>query len=163
MLVPRPLFEEFGGFDVAFTNGFEDVDLCLRLGAVGHEVHFCAESVLFHDEAATRGEDRDSFRRNAERYFDRWRGKAAADELDTYAADRLLTVEPGDLYPLRLAVAPELAVVETETLDAFRLLRLRSTQVFDLLKEIRRFRLETELRPDVAAKVDQASKPKPQS
>ena len=134
VLVRRALFEELGGFDTGFANGFEDVDLCLRLGAAGHEIHFCADSVLVHDEAATRGEDSEAFGRNAQRYLARWQGRVEHDELETYADDGLLKVQPGDVYPLRLSVAPELAVVETDIVDAFALLRRRSEQVFDLLK-----------------------------
>ena len=37
MLVRRDAFEPAGGFDPAFLNGYEDVDLCLRLGEEGHE------------------------------------------------------------------------------------------------------------------------------
>ena len=40
-LFRRKPFEEAEGFDDAFVNGFEDVDLCLRLGELGYEVHYC--------------------------------------------------------------------------------------------------------------------------
>ena len=53
-LFRREPFEEAGGFDDAFVNGFEDVDLCLRIGEAGHEVHYCHEAVLYHLEMATR-------------------------------------------------------------------------------------------------------------
>jgi GT2 family glycosyltransferase len=142
--VRRHLFEEFAGFDTGFSNGFEDVDLFLRMSRAGHEVHFCAESVLVHDEAATRGENREAFERNLGRYLDRWRDELRPDELATYVDDRLLVVEPSDLYPLRLTLAPELAVVETDAVDAFKLLRVRAAQVFDLLKESARLRATIE-------------------
>ncbi len=32
-LLPRDVFAEMGGFDAAFINGYEDVDLCMRLNA----------------------------------------------------------------------------------------------------------------------------------
>ena len=41
-------------------NGFDDIDLCLRIGERGGETHYCPESVLVHLEAATRGDDADS-------------------------------------------------------------------------------------------------------
>jgi GT2 family glycosyltransferase len=135
MLIHRHAFAESGGFDVGFANGFEDIDLCLRLGATGHEIHYCAESVLVHDEAATRGDDADAFQRNADRYLERWRECVDPDELATYVKDGLLAIEPGEIYPLRLRVAPELAVVESDELEVFALLRTRAQQVFDLLKE----------------------------
>ena len=43
-LVRRDAFSEVGGFDEAFRNGYEDVDLCLRFGELGYEVHYCAAS-----------------------------------------------------------------------------------------------------------------------
>ena len=55
LLVRRPAFEEVGGFDTGYHNDLEDVDLCLRLGRLGHEVHYCHESVLYHLESASRG------------------------------------------------------------------------------------------------------------
>ncbi len=135
MLVRRAAFEQAGRFDETFANGFEDVDLCLRLGAAGHETHCCAESVLVHDEAATRGEDSAAFERNAVRYFERWGSTVQPDELQVYVEDGLLVVESGEIYPLRIGVAPELGVVEADVVDVFKLLRLRAAQVFDLLKE----------------------------
>jgi GT2 family glycosyltransferase/predicted O-methyltransferase YrrM len=135
VLIARVPFDEVGGFDEGFSNGFEDVDLCLRLGAAGYDVAYCAESTLVHFEGATRGEDADLFRRNAERYLDRWGETLRPDDLITYVQDGLVQLEPSDIYPLRLAVSPELAVVETRELDALKLLGIRSRQVFDLLKE----------------------------
>ena len=49
---PGP-FREAGGLDPAFRNGLEDVDLCLRLGEMGHQVHYCPASVVIHLESAT--------------------------------------------------------------------------------------------------------------
>src|SRR5947208_2480985 len=51
LLVRKSLFLELDGFDPAFANGFEDVDFCLRAGAGGAEVHYCADSTLVHFEA----------------------------------------------------------------------------------------------------------------
>jgi GT2 family glycosyltransferase len=135
VLVRRDAFEEVGSFDEAFANGFEDVDLCLRLAATQHEIHYCADSVLVHLEAATRGDDAEAFRRNAELYLEKWGQTVRVDDVATYVEDGLVRFEPGDVYPLGLTVSPELAVVEMDELDAFRLLGVRSRQVFDLLKE----------------------------
>jgi GT2 family glycosyltransferase len=135
MLVRRDAFQRINGFDTEFVNGFEDVDLCLRLGRGGGEVHYCADSVLGHFEATTRGEDVAAFHANAKRYLARWGNLVQPDDLATYAEDGLMQVEPGDIYPLRLIVSPELAIVETDEVDAFKLLRVRSRQVFELLKQ----------------------------
>jgi GT2 family glycosyltransferase len=137
VLVARAAFEEVGEFDEGYSNGFEDVDLCLRLRAAGYDVAYCAESTLVHFEAATRGEDSELFRRNAERYLARWGNVVHQDDISTYVEDGLVRVAASDVYPLDLRVDPLLASFDTEgTLaDAFRLLGIRSRQVFDLLKE----------------------------
>ena len=151
VLIRRGVFEEVGGFDTEFTNGFDDIDLCLRIAERGREVHYCAESVLVHLEAATRGEDADLFRRNAERYLERWGHRVRRDDIDTYLADGLLEIVPGDLYPLELRVSARLANVAGS--NPYELLEERSRQVFDLLKEnaelqarLRQRRLEAETR-----------------
>jgi GT2 family glycosyltransferase len=133
MLVRRAAFEEIGGFDTSFVNGFDDVDLCLRVAERGGETHYCPDSVLLHLEAATRGEDPDLFQRNAERYLERWGGSVRRDDVDIYVGDGLLELVPGDLYPLELRVDPLLATVDDG--DVYEVLDERSRQAFDLLKE----------------------------
>jgi GT2 family glycosyltransferase len=133
MLVRRSVFEEIEGFDTAFVNGFDDVDLCLRTAELSGETHYCPESVVAHLEAATRGEDANLFRRNANRYLERWRDRIRRDDLETYTQDALLELVPGDLYPLELRVDPRLATVAEG--DLYELLEERSRQVFDLIKE----------------------------
>jgi GT2 family glycosyltransferase len=133
VLVRRSAFEEVGGFDTAFTNGFDDIDLCLRIAELDGETHYCPESVLVHYEASTRGEDAELFRRNAEEYLERWRDRVRRDDLENYVADGLLEILPGDLYPQELRVCPRLATVADG--DPYELLDERARQVFDLLKE----------------------------
>jgi GT2 family glycosyltransferase/SAM-dependent methyltransferase len=133
MLVRRSAFEEIDGFDTAFVNGFEDVDLCLRIAERGGEIHYCPDAVLVHIEAATRGEDADLFRRNVQRLLERWGDRIRRDDLEIYVEDGLLEVVPGDLYPLDLRLDPNLAV-DPEG-DVYEVLEERSRQVFDLLKE----------------------------
>jgi GT2 family glycosyltransferase len=45
----RDVLESIGGFDPAYVQIGEDVDLCLRAGAAGHELAFCREAVVHHD------------------------------------------------------------------------------------------------------------------
>lgn len=136
MLVERAAFEEAGGFDPGFHNSLEDVDLCLRIGAAGGEIHYCDEAVLVHLESASRGRG-DRFERSVSLYRERWRDRVSRDDLDAYVADGLLAVEYADTHPVRLGVDPALAVVdrggeeETE-----RLLEAHARQSADLLHEV---------------------------
>jgi GT2 family glycosyltransferase len=133
MLVRRSAFDEVDGFDSDFVNGFEDVDLCLRIGQRCGEIHYCPDSVLLHLEAATRGEDAELSTRNLERLLRRWRGHVRRDDLEIYAEDGLLELIPGDLYPLELRVDPRLATLAEG--DVYDVLEERSRQAFDLIKE----------------------------
>jgi GT2 family glycosyltransferase len=137
LLLRSSVFEQLEGFDPTFRNGFEDVDLCLRVQEAGYEVHYCPASLLVHFEAATRGENAEVFRGNSEHFLARWSETVVQDDVATYVEDGLLRIVPGDLYPLELEVDPLLATTNADgvTSEAFRLLGLRSRQVFELLKE----------------------------
>jgi GT2 family glycosyltransferase len=136
MLVRRRAFEQAGGFDPGYVNSLEDVDLCLRIGQAGGEVHYCHEAVLIHLESASRGRD-DRFEQSVGRYRERWRDRARRDDLTVYAEDGLLEVEYPDSYPLRLTISPRLAVVDAgREAQIEALLEGYAGQVCDLLAEV---------------------------
>jgi GT2 family glycosyltransferase len=137
MLMRRTLFEAVGGFDPAFVNGYEDVDLCLRLGERDHEVHYCHESVLIHLEAISRGTRSKKEKDNARHYQSRWGQRVQPDELQYYFEDGLLMVEHWGSSPLFFSISPLLGVVtgEGRECQADRLLAARSQQVFALLQD----------------------------
>lgn len=141
MLVRRAAFEDVGGFDPAFVNGFDDVDLCLRLRARGGDVHYCAESTLVHLESATRRESESDFDANAARYLERWAAHVVPDDLRVYVEDGLIEIDYSDVYPFALRIDPELAAVRADVDRAFELLTVRSRQVFELLQQNTRLRV----------------------
>jgi GT2 family glycosyltransferase len=153
LLVRRSVFEELEGFDTGFLNGYEDVDLCLRLGELGHEVRYCPQSVLYHLESVTRWAD-DSMQhdeRNSRLYAERWHRRAVPDDVEHYLADGLLSVEYGARFPVRLSVSPLLATVQRETEADDRLehlLSVRTDQLLDL--QARRTHAALEHRRDEA-------------
>ncbi|WP_232628649.1 glycosyltransferase family 2 protein [Methylobacterium sp. Leaf118] len=52
----RAVFEEVGGFDAeALAVAFNDVDLCLRVGAAGYRVVWTPHARLIHHESKSRG------------------------------------------------------------------------------------------------------------
>ncbi len=135
LLVRRAAFEEMGGFDTAFHNGYEDVDLCLRLRERGHEIRYCPGSVLYHLESVTRWAE-ESMRHTAvsDQVFDqRWRERIVPDDVERYLADGLLTVEYGDAYPVRMTVSPRLATVSRENGAEDRLEQLLATRTDEVL------------------------------
>lgn len=83
LVVERFKFEKVGGFDEqAFPVAFNDVDLCLRLGAHGWQSFYEPRASLIHHESKSRGLDsapanRDRFAAELKALKDRW-------DLDTF-------------------------------------------------------------------------------
>jgi GT2 family glycosyltransferase len=138
MLVRRSGFERVGGFDTGYDNSLEDVDLCLRIGEEGGEVHYCHEAEVVHMESASRGR-RGRFARSVDLFRERWRESVRRDDLAVYAEDGLIEVEYPASYPLRLSVSPRLAIVDDgRESEVERLLESYARQVADLLAEVMR-------------------------
>jgi hypothetical protein len=133
MLVRRDAFERAGGFDTAFRNCLEDTDLCMRLGELDYQVRYCPDSVLYHLESVSRGRRSKEIAANARLFRERWGKTAERDDLRRYVEDGLLRVRYRDVYPVRIELAPELAVAIAE--DTGRFVELQAQQVADLLRE----------------------------
>ncbi len=86
LLIRRAEFEALGGFDGGFRNSFEDVDLCLKAGALGGRVLYCPESTLYHFESVSEGRH-DHDEENRLRFLARWYDRVEPDEERIYAAD----------------------------------------------------------------------------
>jgi GT2 family glycosyltransferase len=141
LLMRRGLFEEIGGFDAAFVNGYEDIDLCLRLRKKCHEVHYCHESLLYHLESATRGFDSNT--RNHELFLERWGDFIRQDDIEYYVEDDLIEVTYPGQFPTIIRVSPRFAVLHPERRNAAeRLLAERSRQVYETVKENTRLSVE---------------------
>lgn len=94
LAMSAPVFEELGGFDEAYANGLEDIDLCLRVRTAGRRVVYRGDVHLIHHERLTRGADHDE-RPNAGIFRRRW-GSVLADDSEMLAA----------LFDLGLAPVP---------------------------------------------------------
>ena len=87
MLIRRETFIAVGGFDEGYVNGFEDVDLCLKVGARGGRIVYQPRSSLYHLESKTPGRHTHELE-NGRRLFARWgREWSLADEDEFYVAD----------------------------------------------------------------------------
>jgi thioredoxin-like negative regulator of GroEL len=87
MLVRREVFESVGGFDEGYRNGFEDVDLCLKIREQGWQIIYRPDSVLYHLESQTPGRkahDKDNAKRLVQRWAHKWN---LTDEDAIYHAD----------------------------------------------------------------------------
>jgi GT2 family glycosyltransferase len=135
-LFRRGPWEAQGGLDPAFHNGWEDVDFCLHAGEAGWEIHYCAESVLYHFESSSRDLLSEVERGNRALFASRWQEKIVPDDVGYYWQDGLFSASYGARYPIKLSVSPLLAGVtvgENER-HADRLLYDRSRQVMILLR-----------------------------
>ncbi len=143
VLIRRNLFEALGGFDPAFRNGFEDVDLCLRFGQRGHEIHYCADSLLYHLESVSPGRFK-SDGGNVALYRERWLHRIRRDDLQYYIEDGLFRLSYEARYPMSVEISPHLGVAETlgGRRQAESLLRQRTRALADLARENTRLALE---------------------
>ena len=91
-LINRVVFEELGGFDERFHNGFEDVDFCLRAAEAGLGHYVANRSMIYHYVSASPGrhlrEDE-----NLALYRERW-GKRVAAYLERQDRRRMLARRP---------------------------------------------------------------------
>ena len=79
LLVKRAAFEAAGGFDEGYWNGYEDVDLCLRLGAREGKLLYIPSSVVIHHEAQSGAERYRKVGENVARFHAAWLGRVQAD------------------------------------------------------------------------------------
>lgn len=65
ILVPKPIFEAAGCFYEGYRNGWEDVELCVRIRQNGKELRCVTDSTIIHYESKSAGRhDRDSDEHN---------------------------------------------------------------------------------------------------
>lgn len=76
-LVRREVFLENGGFDENYRNGFEDIDLCLRMDSAGLRNRVVFNSRVGHWVSASPGR-KESDRENIQRFLGRWGEQASA-------------------------------------------------------------------------------------
>lgn len=79
MLVKKTVFEEVGGFDEAYWNGYEDVDFCLKVGQAGYGIYYQPESVVIHYESQSGNERHVHEDANLQLLQERWVGKIVPD------------------------------------------------------------------------------------
>lgn len=142
LLARRGAFEEVGGFDAAFTNSYEDIDLCLRFAEKGYETHYCHESVLHHFESVSEGRTKNESA-NARLYHSRWGHRVHQDDILYFIEDGLLSLQYRQLYPITFSLSPLLGTVDgaDRQEQADRLLGERSRQALEMLKENIQLRL----------------------
>ncbi|MGA0332421.1 MAG: glycosyltransferase [Kiritimatiellia bacterium] len=78
VLIPKTVYEELGGLDESYRNGFEDCDFCLRARARGKQVLYTPASRIYHYGQSTPGRTANDDR-NWLRFQEIWGGKVEPD------------------------------------------------------------------------------------
>jgi hypothetical protein len=73
MLMRKADFDAVGGFDEAFVNGCEDIDLCFKVREQGKGIYLAANSRIDHHVSLSRQRNTAADLRNSRRLFSRWR------------------------------------------------------------------------------------------
>ncbi len=79
MLVRKEIFDKVGGFDENFLNGYEDIDLCLKIRELGSDIMYCPESVVYHYESISEGRG-DKHKENRELFLQKWSNTVKQDD-----------------------------------------------------------------------------------
>ncbi|MBV8639540.1 MAG: glycosyltransferase [Candidatus Eremiobacteraeota bacterium] len=90
LLTPRALYEELGGLDERYWNGYEDIDYCLKVREKGLRVVYAGDATLYHFESQS-GVQR--FRKaawNTELLQRRWHGTFQFDSVEKNLPSRVL-------------------------------------------------------------------------
>jgi GT2 family glycosyltransferase len=53
-MIPKAVFEEAGGFSMLLPLNFNDVDLCMKVNALGYQIYWTPNAELYHYESKTR-------------------------------------------------------------------------------------------------------------
>jgi len=114
LMMRRAVFEQVGGFEEKFGIGFNDTDLCLRIGKAGFKVLYDGYTILYHYESATRSQTKQVFHPEDTRRMTRRWGKflRAGDKfynpnLSLRTQDHVLMEDP----TCRIVHAPRLTLL----------------------------------------------------
>jgi GT2 family glycosyltransferase len=94
MLLRPEVYRAVGGFDEGYINGYEDVDLCLKVWKTGAKIVYTPNSVVVHHESKTDGRfARENF--NIDRLNRRWTREFTAFDLDPRHDIPTAVIDPG--------------------------------------------------------------------
>ncbi len=85
-LVKTKIFNQLGGFDNNFINGFEDTDFCLRVKESGYKVYYTHKSTIYHYGQKSPGRMNNEDR-NLKYFNGKWQGKIKPDSINHSVLD----------------------------------------------------------------------------
>jgi len=131
LLLPLRDFHEAGGFFPDFVNGFEDVDLCLRLTKDGNLMRITPESRFFHLEGQSEN------RHNAEKH----NGELLTSRWKLYEYENMTRIAAQDGYEIQIdpVYGAVFVLPEARKLDLLKLAKSNNSSLslqslYDLLE-----------------------------
>jgi cellulose synthase/poly-beta-1,6-N-acetylglucosamine synthase-like glycosyltransferase len=88
MLMSKSLFSKIGMFETKYINGFEDIDLCLRLNKFGAKNIYTPKSQVYHLESQTDGRNKYTAL-NYKIFSSLWNNYIEEDETKYYKEDNI--------------------------------------------------------------------------
>jgi GT2 family glycosyltransferase/Flp pilus assembly protein TadD len=79
LLVRSSAFFQAEGFDENYWNGYEDIDLCFKLGKLGYKLVYVPESIVVHHESKSGAERFAKAAGNIELLHGKWLGRIIPD------------------------------------------------------------------------------------
>lgn len=148
LAIRREVFQRFGGFDTAYRNSYEDIDLCLKVREAGGRILYVASSVAYHWESMSKGRLSANDLRNKEVFLERWRGRYEPDYERVMAAAEAAGYDLSDRLPSRREqhdrqVAMEEAAAKHD--EAVAELERARSELGEVRSELQRARSENEL------------------
>ncbi len=74
VMIAKKVYDELGGLDESYQNGFEDVDFCLRSRQAGYGVWYTPASKIYHYGQATEGRT-EKDEENWQQFLSRWNNR----------------------------------------------------------------------------------------
>lgn len=108
VLLRKADFEAVGGFDTAYRNGAEDIDLCFKLRRLGQEIVVANQSRIRHHVSLSRGPASLNDIRNSRMLYTAWR-KELMRELSTVWRDLLAQGPAAYADTLEISLDPSFA------------------------------------------------------
>jgi GT2 family glycosyltransferase/glycosyltransferase involved in cell wall biosynthesis len=93
LLIDRALFDDCGGFDEAYRNGYEDIDLCMAARQRGRKIVCCTSAYIYHYGQISEGRTADDDA-NAALFARKWAGAVRTDRDDYLLRDRVAARPP---------------------------------------------------------------------
>jgi glycosyltransferase involved in cell wall biosynthesis len=100
MIIRKSDFKELKGFDLSYYNGFEDVDLCLRIREKGKRIVYQPQCMIIHYESKSDGRF-DAMDSNKIKLLSCWSDKIIPDEIEHFRNDIEHSVLTNQLVPLK--------------------------------------------------------------